>query len=723
MVTQVTLRNPPHSVLAGDSINITCVTSASKPRSCVRVHVRNSSKTWELDAGDCIQNSNTIEATTRTLTFTASAEENEAELYCNASNSVTDPPVQSQVYTLSVEYHPKSGVLLSGYVNNTAVESGKTLTLTCQVGKGNPPPALSWSSGCGQTSPVPRNIGSQQISIGIPVNPSLNQKTCVCKGRQNGSLSRWTEQKSRTFNVEFGPDSVQLRADSGQSGNKVNVKENSTVKFTCNANESNPAAVHSWSNSGSPVAAAELSEVSSERGPNHGYLTTRNYTVRVDRYHDGDVVRCEAQRPGNGGSKRVSPNLTLDVTYGPLFTSCKSKYIFVENATAELSCTTWAKPQPTINWTRGAQTSGVSGTNNNYTSVAMFNKIRRTDSGVYTVTASNGVGRLLERTVNITVYYPPDISVVLLSEEDVTEGSPLQLECRAEAVPQNYTYSVWNRTIGNLIVPLINNRPGKSLSISQVTFRDQGVYRCGASNGFGGVQWGQLEVKVRARPQFVRQTNQQAAALGENIKLMFKFVSYPAYVNLKWYKLINGTAEKLTVSNSSGSKYRSHVTDAHHEFIFYDTKVLLSGHVAELEISDVKHDDFGKYKFVAENDVGSSETIMSFNLIDRPCPPTLTTTFCENRMANVTWISCFDGGSTQTFKLQYKKKGGDWVELPGNITDPGEDKAVSEVVEGLEERGEYIFGVYGVNRWNKSEMVEKSCTVTGKCEGHVARKQ
>ncbi|XP_064617228.1 synaptogenesis protein syg-2-like [Liolophura sinensis] len=342
----------------------------------------------------------------------------------------------------------------------------------------------------------------------------------------------------------------------------------------------------------------------------------------------------------------------------------------------------------------------------------MFNKIRRIDSGVYTVTAGNGVGRFVQRTVNVTVYYPPDISVVLVSGEDVTEGNPLQLECRAEAVPQNYTYSVWSRTIEGRHVPLVNNSPGKSLSISQVTFRDQGVYRCGASNGFGGFQWGQLEVKVRARPQFVRQINQQAAALGENSKLMFKFVSYPAYVNLRWYKLINGTAEKLTVSNSTESKYRSRVTDAYHEFMFYNTRVLLSGHVAELEISDVKRDDFGKYKFVAKNDEGSSETIMSFNLIDRPCPPTLSTTFCENRIANVTWITCFDGGSTQTFKLQYKKKGGDWVELPGNITDPGEDMAVSEVVEGLEERGEYIFGVYGVNRWNKSDTVQTSCTVT-----------
>ncbi|XP_064617303.1 neural cell adhesion molecule 2-like [Liolophura sinensis] len=509
-------------------------------------------------------------------------------------------------------------------------------------------------------------------------------------------------------------EGVGLRVDSRTSGNTVTVTENSTVTFTCNTSESNPSAVLTWYNNSNPMTAADMSGVSSHEGHNHGYLTTQRYTVRVNRYQDGDVISCEAQRPGNRGRKRASSNLTLDVKYGPMFTSCKSSYIFVENVTAELSCTTWAKPEPTISWSRGGQPNDLSVTNHRYTSVLRFGKINRTVSGAYIVTASNNVKRV-ERIVNVSVYYSPDVSVVLASGENVTEGNPLQLECRAEAVPQNYTYSAWSRTIGDRPVPLINSSPGKSLSISEVTFRDQGIYRCGASNGFGGVKRGQLGVRVRALPQFPRQIKQQAAALGENIKLMFKFVSYPAYVSLTWYKLSNNMAntilERLVVPDTPGSKFQSHVMEAEHEFLFYDTKVLLSGHVAELEISDVKHDDFGQYKFVAENDVGSSETIMSFNIIDRPCPPTLTTLLCENRVANVTWISCFNGGSSQIFKLQYKKKGGNWV-IHDDITDPGENMTVSKVVESLDDGAQYSFRVYGQNRWNKSDTVETSCTVT-----------
>ncbi|XP_064617229.1 twitchin-like [Liolophura sinensis] len=305
----------------------------------------------------------------------------------------------------------------------------------------------------------------------------------------------------------------------------------------------------------------------------------------------------------------------------------------------------------------------------------------------------------------------------------VFAGNPTTLTCVSSASKPQACIRAYIRTSANIreLDPGYCNQESSSVQTTTRTFtftasaEENGAkLYCNASNSVTDhpVRSQVYTLNVQSRPQFPRQSNQQAAALGENIRLMFKFVSNPAYVNLTWYKLINGTAEKLTVSNSSGSKYRSRVTDAIHKFLFNKAEVQLSGHLAELEISDVKRDDFGQYKFVAENDVGSSETIISFNLIDRPCPPILTTTFCENRMANVTWISCFNGGSTQTFKLLYKKKAGHWVELPDNITDPGEDMAVSEVVKGLEERGEYSFRVYGFNRWNKSDTVETSCTVT-----------
>ncbi|XP_064595973.1 cell adhesion molecule 1-like [Liolophura sinensis] len=428
MVTRVTLRNPPDAVLAGDPITFTCITPASKPQACIRGYIRNPGNVRELDPGDCNQDS-PVQTTARRFTFTASAEENGAELYCNASNSVTDPPVRSQVYTLSVLYPPQNGVRLTGYVNNTAVVSGETLTLTCQVGQGNPQPALSWSSECGQTKTVPGNDGSQQISISISVSPSLNQKTCVCEGSQDGALTGWTERKNRTFTVLFGPDSVQLRADSGQSGTTVTVTENSTVTFTCNTNESNPAAVHSWFNSGSPVAAAEISKVSSQRGPNHGYLTTQQYTVRVDRYQDGDVIRCEAQRPGH--IKRVSQSLTLDVNYAPQVLCNTSHVTVFEGQRVKISCDVISKLEVSVLWVKdGRQIDDASitnyrGPNQRDVTVATieFGQADKSLSGIYQIEARNSLGSF-RMEVSVTVidgqYIPSEMETKSCSNNQAT---------------------------------------------------------------------------------------------------------------------------------------------------------------------------------------------------------------------------------------------------------------------------------------------------------------
>ncbi|XP_064595992.1 uncharacterized protein LOC135462697 [Liolophura sinensis] len=139
MVTEVTLRNPPDTVLAGDSISFTCVTSASKPQACIRAYIRSSGNVWEVDPDDCNQNSSSVQATTRTLTFTASAEENGAELYCNASNRVTDRPVRSQVYTLNVQYAP----VIFCNASHVTVFERQRVKISCDV-ISNPEGSILW---------------------------------------------------------------------------------------------------------------------------------------------------------------------------------------------------------------------------------------------------------------------------------------------------------------------------------------------------------------------------------------------------------------------------------------------------------------------------------------------------------------------------------------------------------------------------------------------------
>ncbi|XP_064596275.1 uncharacterized protein LOC135462899 [Liolophura sinensis] len=142
MVARVNMTKLPDGMLAGLPSNFTCVTSASKPTACVRWYIRSSGNIRELDPpqrSDCNQNSRWPKITHRTLNFTPSAEENGAELYCNASNDVTDPPVRSLVYTLNVQYPPN---ITCNQIKMTSFE-GQRVHISCHV-MANPEANIVW---------------------------------------------------------------------------------------------------------------------------------------------------------------------------------------------------------------------------------------------------------------------------------------------------------------------------------------------------------------------------------------------------------------------------------------------------------------------------------------------------------------------------------------------------------------------------------------------------
>ncbi|XP_064613288.1 nephrin-like isoform X2 [Liolophura sinensis] len=321
MVTQVTLTNSSDVVLAGDPTTLTCVSSASKPQACIRAYIRSSGSVRELDPHDCNQDSNSVQTTNRTLRFTARAEENGAALYCNASNSVTDPPVQSRV---------------------------------------------------------------------------------------------------KTLNVQFGPGDVHLRIDSGQSENTVTVTEKSTVTFTCNTSESNPAAVLSWYNNSSPIVAAKLSKVSSQRGSNYGYLTTQRYTVRVDGYQDGDVIR-------------YSPRILCNSTQVTLF----------EGQRLKMSCDVTSNDDVVIHWYKSGRRIDNAVTTNSRgparrdvtMSTVEYESAEARLSGVYQIEANNSIGSST-RQIKISVI----------------EGQFIPKELRLISCTENQTSLVWASGIEDSLV-------------------------------------------------------------------------------------------------------------------------------------------------------------------------------------------------------------------------------------------------------------------------------
>ncbi|XP_064595922.1 neural cell adhesion molecule 2-like [Liolophura sinensis] len=140
MVTSVTLTGTPSSLLAGDAHTFNCMTSPSQPPACITWYIRTSGYVRELDRDDCNKDSSYTVATSRRLSFTASAADNGAELYCNASNSVTNVPVQSQVYELKVNYTPE----ITCDQSHVTVFQGQQVNISCKV-KANPIARVTWA--------------------------------------------------------------------------------------------------------------------------------------------------------------------------------------------------------------------------------------------------------------------------------------------------------------------------------------------------------------------------------------------------------------------------------------------------------------------------------------------------------------------------------------------------------------------------------------------------
>ena len=79
---------------------------------------------------------------------------------------------------------------------------------------------------------------------------------------------------------------------------------------------------------------------------------------------------------------------------------------------------------------------------------------------------------------------------------------------------------------------------------------------------------------------------------------------------------------------------------------------------------------------------------------------------------NLTWISGFNGGYEQMFRIQYRKTQKGW-KTASNISDPGSDLVVHYLLSSLDSNKEYEFGIKSFNRLGESEGSYTGITTLG----------
>uniref|UniRef100_A0A3P8YTZ4 Ig-like domain-containing protein n=1 Tax=Esox lucius TaxID=8010 RepID=A0A3P8YTZ4_ESOLU len=266
----------------------------------------------------------------------------------------------------------------------------------------------------------------------------------------------------KTYYLEWGHDfpGTTLTVTDVVLEMPTSVSEGNRVTLTCTTNCSlDPNPEYSWYKNGQPIE-----------------NTNTNSTVHILSVSSEDAGRYSCGVKGH--ETLLSPEKTLDVTYGPKYTSVSLSPSgeIVVGSSVTLTCSSDANPPVNkYTWYKKTVTSPkASGQNYNITN------IRPEDSGEYYCEAENKYGRLNSFSVSVDVHYGPRNTSVLISPSgEIVVGSSVTLTCSSDANPPVDKYIWYKKTVTSPIAS------GQSYSITNITSEDSGEYYCEAHNRKG----------------------------------------------------------------------------------------------------------------------------------------------------------------------------------------------------------------------------------------------
>uniref|UniRef100_A0A8C3XUU2 Hemicentin-2 n=3 Tax=Chelydra serpentina TaxID=8475 RepID=A0A8C3XUU2_CHESE len=434
--------------------------------------------------------------------------------------------------------------------------------LTCYA-SGVPAPAVSWSKDGAQlgnrgsgyrVSPT----GALEISRALPIH--AGRYTCTARNAAGVAHKHLLLTVQESPVVKPLPSMVQVRVNAG-------------VVLPCEASGI-PRPVVTWQKEGISIPAGAGFKVL----PN-GHLHLSRASVE-----DAGVYLCVAQNPS--GTALGKTRLIVQVP--PVIEAGRPELSILEGSQVLLPCAARGVPEPRLTWSKdGVPLPGREG---KFTLLPsgelMLKDSQGGDAGTYTCTAENSAGKATLQ-LQLSVHVPPAFTEQP-RDRMLNRGERLILGCMAKGNPMpRITWTVNNKPARAGIW----EQSGQStLQREAVTKEDSGTYACVAENGVGSVK-AMAFVYVKEAPVLRGEVSAyQVEPLGGNALLNCEAHSDPAPV-IHWNK--NG----LPVVGSP------------------HLRQLQNGSLA---IYGTVSDDAGRYKCVAENEVGTVEKVVTLALRSAP---------------------------------------------------------------------------------------------------------
>ncbi|KAJ8307736.1 hypothetical protein KUTeg_014707 [Tegillarca granosa] len=298
--------------------------------------------------------------------------------------------------------------------------------------------------------------------------------------------------------------------------------------------------------------------------------------------------------------------------------------------------------------------------------------------------------------------HPPAISSLDLvgSVREKTEGETAIFKCVVDSYPKSNVS--WTSNTGKSRKDFIDLQKNISLYNIKVNCLDTGKYICTASNGIGNTVINETDLFVRCSPRIDKRYDQNNVTEirikdGQGLKISASYLAYPI-ANVTWVFSHQNSSDNTT-------KPLHHDEDdiniVNKSYIYWQT--------SELTKPIMTEDDFGTYTVTFQNDLSSASSVFYVNAARAPAPPLFVSSEClKDLTVNVSWMPGFNGGSEQTFVIQYRQSSeNNFMIWTNKLQD--QTINITENVKGLTNGVEYAFRVVAVNNYGETPSDEDSC--------------
>ncbi|XP_060589340.1 nephrin-like [Ruditapes philippinarum] len=655
----------------------TCKTSYSRPIPAIKWILKDHNH-LEL-TGEQTNKTNHIGMTSAesALNYKPSRTNNGRKLCCIVSKSeVQKEEISSSLISINVTYPPDSTLMINGFLSNGIyyVIENNSGTLTCNITGGNPKPLLSW------TRCFDNEINSGSSSTAESVTNtwramSDTDRFCTCQSIQ---MER-NDSVSIKVKVLYPPTIPILTYGSLNVSGNIYIIQNEQLLLDCSSN-SKPPPTYQWEAKRIPVTFNKTLQILVTEKMHEG-----NYTCLVTNTMNA------TERIQNGSSRST---VEVHVLYPPTINTLEN-LTFIEGDTLNFSCSvTHGNPKETVFlWTSEGHMTWSS-------QYITIRNISRDDDmnyncsvyNIMTPTGQSPVKGTDSKMWHLSVDYYATIKEFFVhgykSEHNVTttEYDNVTFICDIDSKPISNTSLRF--TTDTSLVWTHSNMLSYTLGSAKCT--DAGTYSCFGKNkhniGVGSTK--QLNLFIRCSPRAnptVPFTTNLTLASNVTAVLYFPILAYPKPESVIW--------QKYSMSNWISVTSNNNINISNNELN------------VSLSIYNLMETEFGRYRLIISNDVGSYIQNYYINAEDRPNPPTgfrVLNKLTTASTATVQWFPSFNGGKPQHFVLNYSKSlQKHWTHE--EIEDTGEPVLIY-TINGLSSNSVYYIFLHSVNMLGSSKL-------------------